>query len=68
MVRHGKIGIAPSGHIDNAADGLVEAIRDEAKISGLAALDGLRHDRATGTHGVSAQQRCRLTRRGHGLW
>ena len=55
MVRDCEIRIAPSGHIDNAADDLVEPIGDEVKISGLSTLDCFRHDRATGTHRLSAQ-------------
>ena len=54
MVGDSEIGIAPSGHIDDAVDSLVELTWDEAKVLGLSALDCFRNDRAPGTHGVSA--------------
>jgi len=65
MMGDSKIRIASSGHIDDAADSVVEPIRDEPEISRLAAPDRFRYDLATGAHSASTQQRCRLTRRGH---
>jgi hypothetical protein len=54
MIRDRKIRISPSGHVDDASRGLVEPICGEPKKPGLAALDRVRHDRTTNTHGVSA--------------
>ena len=54
MVRDHEIRIAPSDHTDDPADDLIEPIGDEAKIAGLSTLDRLRHDGATGAHGVGA--------------
>src|SRR6516162_1481834 len=56
MMGNSKIRIASSGHVDDAADSVVEPIWDEPEISRLAAPNCFRYDLATGAHGASTQQ------------
>ena len=48
--RHVEVGIAPTGHRDDARHGVIETVKLKPKMAGLAAFGGSQYDRAAFAH------------------